>query len=116
MGSIRLFIYFLNILSTKRVSPKVPNIYNSKEFPDVDVLIATYNESPELLTKTIIACKNMNYPDKNKVHIFLCDDGNRNNIKELANNLQINYLTRTSNKNSKAGIIIMYYNIYIQNI
>ncbi|MBP3596145.1 MAG: glycosyltransferase [Clostridia bacterium] len=97
------FVYFFNTLLASKKSPKVPDIKNIKEFPDIDVLIATYNESSELLTKTITACKNMKYPDKNKVHIYLCDDGNRPEMKELAKNLEINYLTRTSNKNSKAG-------------
>lgn len=97
------FIYFLNTLTSSRKSPKVPDISDIKDFPDIDVLIATYNESSELLTQTITACKNMNYPDKNKVHIYLCDDGNRLEIKELAKKMEINYLTRSTNKNSKAG-------------
>lgn len=97
------FVYFFNTLLASKNSPKVPDIKNIKEFPDIDVLIATYNESSELLTKTITACKNMKYPDKNKVHIYLCDDGNRLEMKDLAKKLEINYLTRTSNRNSKAG-------------
>lgn len=97
------FVYFFNTLLASKNSPKVPNINDITEYPDIDVLIATYNESTELLAKTITACKNMKYPDKNKVHIYLCDDGNRLEMKELAKKLDINYLTRTSNRNSKAG-------------
>lgn len=54
-------------------------------YPDVDIFIATYNEETELLRKTVNGCKNMEYPDKNKVHIYICDDhvgakaGNLNN-------------------------------------
>ena len=33
----------------------------------------------------------------------MCDDGNRNYIKQLADELNINYLTRTTNKDSKSG-------------
>ena len=45
----------------------------------------------------------MNYPDKSKVHIYICDDGNRKVIKELAERTNINYITRLTNKNAKAG-------------
>lgn len=72
-------------------------------FPDVDVFIATYNEPKELLYKTINGCINMDYPDKSKVHIYICDDGNREEIKSLADHMKINYLTRTDRKGSKAG-------------
>ena len=54
------------------------------QYPDVDVFIATINESKELLEDTIKACINMKYPNKDKVHIYVCDDGNRKEIKSLA--------------------------------
>ena len=53
--------------------PDVP----SESFPDVDVFIATHNESAGLLYKTINACTFLEYPEKDKVHIYVCDDGNR---------------------------------------
>ena len=40
-----------------------------------------------------------NYEDD----IYLYDDGNRPNIKDLADRMGINYITRFNNKNSKAG-------------
>ncbi|TRA72468.1 hypothetical protein EWM17_19755, partial [Clostridioides difficile] len=39
--------------------------------------IATYNESVDLVRKTVNGCIHMQYPDKKKVHIYICDDGNR---------------------------------------
>ena len=45
-------------------------------YPDVDILIATHNEETELLYKTVNGCRHMDYPDKSKVHIYICDDGN----------------------------------------
>lgn len=101
--AVDFFIYFLNILTVEKKKPKTPNINSIKEYPDIDVLIATYNEYEGLLQKTIQACKDMEYPDKSKVHIYLCDDGNRPNIKALAERMEINYITRLNNKNSKAG-------------
>lgn len=97
-------IYYLNILKVNRYIPKTPNIdLNEQNCPDIDIFIATLNESPDLLQNTINSCLNLKYPDKNKLHIYLCDDGNRNYIKQLADELNINYLTRTTNKDSKSG-------------
>ena len=85
--SADFFIYYINILSVNKSAPKIPVITDMNVFPEVDVLIATINEGENLLRNTIEACKNMNYPDKSKVHIYVCDDGNRANIKNLAENL-----------------------------
>lgn len=101
--SLDFFVYYLNILCVKKESPKTPDLSNITQYPDIDVLIATINEHESLLKNTIIACKNMSYPDKSKIHIYICDDGNRANIKKLAENLGVNYLSRITNKNAKAG-------------
>ena len=101
--SLDFFAYYLNILCVKKTSPKIPNLSNITQYPDIDVLIATINEHESLLKNTITACKNMSYPDKSKIHIYICDDGNRANIKKLAENLGVNYLSRITNKNAKAG-------------
>ena len=101
--SLDFFAYYLNILCVKKTSPKIPNLSNITQYPDIDVLIATINEHESLLKNTITACKNMSYPDKSKIHIYVCDDGNRANIKKLAENLGVNYLSRITNKNAKAG-------------
>ena len=95
------FIHFLNV--TKLVVPVKPQIEDERLYPDVDVFVATYNESEELLYKTIIGCKNMRYPDLNKVHIYLLDDGRRPTIKQLAKRLGVGYLTRDNNEHAKAG-------------
>ena len=94
--------YIFNILIYKKESPRTPKI-NKKDFPEVDIFIATINEKKELLENTIKSCKKMKYPDKKKVHIYLCDDGHRKEIKELCNSLKVNYLTRKDNRDAKAG-------------
>ena len=100
-GMGEFFIHFLNV--TKLVVPVKPEIEDERLYSDVDVFIATYNESEELLYKTIIGCKNMRYPDLNKVHIYLLDDGRRPTIKQLAKRLGVGYLTRENNEHAKAG-------------
>ena len=94
--------YIFNILVFQKKSPKIPKI-NKKDYPDVDVFIATINENKTLLKKTINACKNMNYPDIKKVHIYVCDDGSRDEIKDLCHELKVGYIDRENHENAKAG-------------
>lgn len=72
-------------------------------YPDVDVFIATHNEPLDILYKTANACTFMDYPDKSKVHIYFCDDGNRESVAQLAAQLNIGYLGLAENKHAKSG-------------
>ena len=45
----------------------------------------------------------MEYPDKSKVHIYICDDTNRIEMKELADKMGIGYIGLAENKHAKAG-------------
>ncbi|MBM7435309.1 glycosyltransferase family 2 protein [Leuconostoc rapi] len=83
--------------------PLKPNIISTDIFPDVDILIATHNESVSLLYKTINACTFLKYPDKHKVHIYLCDDKNRPEMKMLAEKFKIDYISLAANRHAKAG-------------
>ncbi|MCY6372613.1 glycosyltransferase [Clostridium ganghwense] len=100
IGMFEAGIHFYNMTNVQ--CPKCPKIEN-EQYPDVDVFIATYNEPVELLYKTINGCLNMDYPHKSKVHIYLCDDGNRQAMKDLCNKMNIGYITRTERKHAKAG-------------
>ena len=79
--------------------PDVPE----ERFPDVDVFIATHNESARLLYKTINACTFLEYPEKSKVHIYVCDDGDREEIRALAGRLGVGYIGLSGNKDAKSG-------------
>lgn len=72
-------------------------------YPEVDVLIATHDESVSLLYKTVNGCKHMRYPNPGKVHIYLCDDGNRPEAAALAKELGVGYFGLTENNDAKAG-------------
>lgn len=87
------------------VEPYVPELPEIPEewYPEVDVFIATHNESTDILYKTINGCKHMNYPDKSKVHIWICDDSNRKEMKELAEKMKVGYQGLANNKHAKAG-------------
>jgi len=70
--------------------------------PSVDIFICTLNETIDLLSTTIAACKNIDYPNKK---VYVLDDGRREFVKELTLMLGCNYITRDNNKGFKAGNI-----------
>lgn len=74
-----------------------------EEYPEVDVFIATYNEPASLLEKTINGCKHLEYPDPSKVHVWLCDDKRRPEMRALAERMGIGYFDRPDNEGAKAG-------------
>lgn len=90
------------VVSDEHYIPKLPELSDEK-FPDVDVFIATHNEPVELLYKTINGCKNMDYPDKKKVHIYICDDKNREEMNALALKMGVGYFGMEENDQAKAG-------------
>ena len=92
-----------NQIVSRRAAYPLPETGEGEIWPEVDVFVATYNESRTLLYKTLHGCLNMEYPDPSRVHIYLCDDGNRPEIRKLAQDLQVGYLTRTSRAGAKAG-------------
>ena len=96
------FVFTINILTVKNTNIKAPKILK-KDYPELDIFIATINEDIDLLEKTIISVKKMKYPDKNKIHIYVCDDGNRIELKKICNDYKIGYITRKSNVDAKAG-------------
>lgn len=91
-------IYFFLLYRPTAYSP--PPI--GEDVKSVDVLITTYNESISILKRTIIACKNLDYP-KEKLNIWVCDDGRRHEIREFARELGVRYLDRPTNEHAKAG-------------
>ncbi len=65
----------------------------------VDVFIPTYDESVALLRKTVLAAREMRLPHET----WVLDDGRRDEVRELAEELGVHYLTRDSNEHAKAG-------------
>ena len=65
----------------------------------VDVFICTYNEPASLLRQTARRALAMDYPHET----FLLDDGNRPEIRALADELGCGYITRDRNTHYKAG-------------
>ena len=80
-----------------------PEKTEPESFPHVDVLIATRNEPEELLYKTVNACTFLEYPDPAKVHIYVCDDGGRENVRRMAEHLGAGYIGMKENPHAKSG-------------
>jgi cellulose synthase (UDP-forming) len=77
----------------------------------IDVFIATYNEQSNLLKFTINDAKNIQSSFNDvQINIYVLDDGrrdgrdsNKENIKKLAEDEKVHYLTRECNEGFKAG-------------
>ena len=97
---VESLVLFRNLRGIRQYN--VPEIA-PEEFPHVDVFVATYNESTELLAKTLNGCVHMEYPDRSKVHIWLCDDNRRPAMRQLAEEMGVGYFDRPDNSGAKAG-------------
>lgn len=65
----------------------------------VDVFVTTYNEPAEMVRRTLLAAVRIEYP-----HVtWLLDDGNRMEMRALAEELGARYLARSHNADAKAG-------------
>ncbi|WP_167139576.1 glycosyltransferase [Diaminobutyricimonas sp. TR449] len=80
--------------------PPVP-LSTLSRFPSVDVFIATYNEPVSTLRLTLAGAVNLRYPGP--VSVYLCDDGSRAEVRELADEFGARHLTRTDHSHAKAG-------------
>lgn len=65
----------------------------------VDVLVPTYNEPVEIVRRTLLSVRNLDYPHT----AWLLDDGRRPEMEALATELGVRYLTRDDNRHAKAG-------------
>jgi cellulose synthase (UDP-forming) len=73
-------------------------------WPEVDLLITTYNEPLRLVKYTALAAANIDWPE-GKLNVYLLDDGRREEFRAFAEQAGIGYMTRPDNENAKAGNI-----------
>ncbi len=115
--TILLLGVFVNVWPLTKRSMQLPK--NITDLPIVDVLIPTYNESNEIIRTTVTAATQMEYP-KGRLRIHICDDGGtlykrsqpdsmatawkrHYELRLLARELGVNYITRETNHRAKAG-------------
>ncbi|TNE30637.1 MAG: glycosyltransferase [Alphaproteobacteria bacterium] len=94
VGFVWLAINLLSLLHfAPRSSPPV------EKGLAVDVYIPTYNEPVSLVRRTAIAALRITYPHET----WILDDGNRPEMREMAEELGCRYIARSENKGAKAG-------------
>lgn len=69
--------------------------------PSVDIFITTYDEPVSTLRTTLAAAVGVRYPGQ--VTVYLCDDGGRDAVGELAAEFGAEYLARSERTHAKAG-------------
>jgi cellulose synthase (UDP-forming) len=73
-------------------------------WPEVDLIIPSYNEPLSVVRYTALASSSIDYPP-DKLHVYLLDDGHREDFRKFAAEAGIGYITRSDNKHAKAGNI-----------
>ena len=82
----------------------IPMPRDESLWPHVDVLIPTYNEALALVRYTALAAINIDYPPE-KLHVYILDDGTREEFKEFCREAGVGYVTRAEHGHAKAGNI-----------
>lgn len=72
----------------------------SADMPAVDVFIPTYNESWEVLERSILGAKALDYPN---FKVWVLDDTRRDWLRDKCAAMGVRYLRRDDNKGAKAG-------------
>jgi len=94
--------YFQTVWPLRRAPVALPE--NTDEWPDIDVLIPTYNEPLDVVRYTALGALNIDWP-ADKLHVYILDDGRRKEFERFAFEAGIGYKTRPDNAHAKAGNI-----------
>ncbi|MCF7837643.1 MAG: glycosyltransferase [Candidatus Marinimicrobia bacterium] len=95
-GYLALLLFLLDMWAPVRPAP--PRV---AEGLSVDVFIPTYNEDVGLLRRTVLGAKNIRYPHRT----YVLDDGDRADIKAMAEELGVEVIARPEHHHAKAGNI-----------
>ncbi len=80
----------------------VPDWPTDRPLPTVDVFVTTANEPLTVLRRTLIACRQIDYP-ADRVAVYVLDDGARPEVKAFAEGLGLRYVARSTHEHAKAG-------------
>jgi cellulose synthase (UDP-forming) len=99
--------YFGSMLKAARLAYESPApLFSAPATAPVALLVASFNESPEVLEETLASILAMDYPS---VRVYLLDDSTndeaRRGAEELAARLQITLVRRATRAGYKAGAI-----------
>ena len=85
------------VLLTWRLTDREPGPAPSGK--TLDVFITCYNEPLEVLRRTALGARGIRYPHRT----YLLDDGKRDDVRAMCEELGIGYIRRVGNANAKAG-------------
>ena len=94
--------YFQTIWPLNR--KPVPMPADIAVWPQVDLLIPTYNEPLSVVKPAMYAALGLDWP-KEKLTIWLLDDGNRPEFADFAKEVGVQYIARPTHEHAKAGNI-----------
>ncbi len=99
-------VLYLGYVQTARPLRRPPNPLprTIEDWPHVDLLIPTYNEPLSVVRSTAFAALNIDYP-QDKLHVYVLDDGRREEFGAFCRAAGVGYITRKDNKHAKAGNI-----------
>ncbi|GAA3549904.1 UDP-forming cellulose synthase catalytic subunit [Zobellella aerophila] len=72
------------------------------DWPVIDIMVPTYNEPLSVVKPTIYAALGIDWP-KDKLNIYLLDDGDRATFREFAAEAGVRYIARPTHEHAKAG-------------
>lgn len=93
-GLIASFLFVANAWGVTNREPPPPPSGRT-----VDVFITVYDEPLEIVRRTAIGARAIRYPHRT----YILDDGKRDDLRELTEELGIGYIRRVGNANAKAG-------------
>jgi cellulose synthase (UDP-forming) len=100
---VTLYLGYMQTLWPLRRTPvELPD--DPEEWPSVDLLIPTFNEPLSIVRYTALAAVNIDWP-ADRLHVYILDDGNREEFRAFAEEAGIGYMARGSNEHAKAGNI-----------
>ena len=97
-----ILVYFFMSRTISRSAAATASANSSHHRQPVDIFVASYNESRDILERTIVGALALDHPD---LAVWLLDDGARPWAKELAQELGAHYISRVKGKHAKAGNI-----------
>ncbi|TPV37048.1 UDP-forming cellulose synthase catalytic subunit [Pantoea deleyi] len=94
--------YFQTLWPLNRQPVSMPD--DRATWPSVDLLVPTYNEPLSVVRPTLYAALGVDWP-KDRLNIYLLDDGRRPEFREFAASIGVHYVVRPDNAHAKAGNI-----------
>jgi cellulose synthase (UDP-forming) len=101
VGSMSAFVIMSRVTQRSDEATRHAKWWGDKS-PRVAILIATYNETLDVLERTVIGAKSLRHDNK---EVVILDDGRRDWLRDYCVKQGVRYVRRPDNKGSKAGNI-----------